>query len=437
MQLSKLTTTELGQFLRWKKLDHCVEIFESNQIDGAKLCNVASAEDIVQFGIDEAEDTVKLLQLVTDYKGKDLPSNWNSEESVSPTAPQRRLVGVTSATQDRSIVYHNYYDAVSCDKDLAVHNLRVTAERGDHLAEGYFALAYFFGCKYFRPDKNKAVSYATKAVSWLKAEASSGCMYSQGCLGVLYKLGCGVERDLGESLRLLQQASDQGNRHATTNLAILHKDGLGTEHNMAEAVRLFNVAVELGDASAQCDLGFLYFSGLGVPHNAVEAVRLFKLAAEQGHRVCIHNLGVMYQTGEGVQRNPLEAIRYFKMSAAQGHASSQFRLGGCYETGDGVTKNLPEAARYYRMAAELGDRNAVHALSRLETGCCCFPPAVPRPAAGAAAEAGEKSGVSGAGNKKKGLHGDMQAPEEGLAMIERGGSTEAGGDNVGGEGTQI
>jgi TPR repeat protein len=91
-------------------------------------------------------------------------------------------------------------------------------------------------------------------------------------------------RDYATALSLWERLARNGDRAAQNDLGVLYRNGLGVTKDLARAADWFRSAAEQGDAKAQFSLGALYEYGWeGVSADRREAVRWMEKAAEQGH----------------------------------------------------------------------------------------------------------------------------------------------------------
>src|SRR5262249_21354830 len=81
---------------------------------------------------------------------------------------------------------------------------------------------------------------------------------------------------------LYQKAADQGYASAQYNLGVVYKNGQGVPKDLGRAAELYQKAADQGDASAQNNLGVLYENGQGVPKDLGRAAELYQKAADQG-----------------------------------------------------------------------------------------------------------------------------------------------------------
>jgi len=143
-----------------------------------------------------------------------------------------------------------------------------------------------------------------------------------------------------KAVRLLQGAVEKrglGVAVAQLILGIFYREGRGIVRNLDKATELLTVAVEeitseaqKGSCSGQYVLGMCYLHGWGVLEDAAEAVKWFHIVADRGDTTSQIELGECYLNGVGVSRNVSEAIKWFQKAAEKGDAKTKVQLAHCY-----------------------------------------------------------------------------------------------------------
>jgi hypothetical protein len=109
-------------------------------------------------------------------------------------------------------------------------------------------------------------------------EGSQGCYF----LGVMYRDGIYVEKNVARGTDLLHRACDVGGQAvACTALGLMHHQGNLVPFDVAKAVYFFNVACAYGDAEGCTNLGAAYLTGEGVPQDRAKATKLFKYGCDR------------------------------------------------------------------------------------------------------------------------------------------------------------
>jgi uncharacterized protein len=98
------------------------------------------------------------------------------------------------------------------------------------------------------------------------------------------------KRDYQKAIRLWKEAASRGNAKAAYRLGVAYRSGVGVEKDIEQATEWFQVAADRRDPGGQFVLGTFYQNGTGVVQNRDEALRLFTLAARGGNRDAIELL---------------------------------------------------------------------------------------------------------------------------------------------------
>ncbi len=130
-----------------------------------------------------------------------------------------------------------------------LQNLQEQADNGDANSQLELAMTYYQGADGVQQDEQLAIKYLTlsaeknnidavytlarilekkgeykKAVKYYEIASEQNHAYSQLNLGIMYKTGRGVEKDLNKAEELYKQAYANGDLYGMRNLAILYKE---------------------------------------------------------------------------------------------------------------------------------------------------------------------------------------------------------------------
>jgi len=203
-----------------------------------------------------------------------------------------------------------------------------------------------------------------------KIKAEDGGAMPQWVLGLCYRTGFGVEKDLALALNWFRKAAEQGLASAEFDLGLCYAKGEGVPNDFTASVKWFRKAAEQGFVAAQYGLGLCYDRGDGVIKDSTEAAKWYRQAADQGHDQAQHNLSILYAYGEGVTKDSVESAKWCRKAAEQGLASAQYNLGACSFTGDGVPKDPVQAHKWINLALAQGvtmDRQILSVVERTMT----------------------------------------------------------------------
>jgi hypothetical protein len=144
--------------------------------------------------------------------------------------------------------------------------------------------------------------------------------------------------------------AEQGDADAQFWLGIRYRDGHGVPKDLVEAAKWYRKAADQGYAEAQQALGNAYLYGEGVSKDPVEAVKWYRKSAEQGVSAAQEDVGQSYYFGEGVPKDYAEAVRWYRRAANQGSMGAQYYLGFMYANGLGVPQDFIEAYKWFNLA---------------------------------------------------------------------------------------
>lgn len=122
----------------------------------------------------------------------------------------------------------------------------------------------------------------------------------------------------GANISELKNKAEQGNAEAQYSLGVCYRCGDGVEKNLEEAIKWYKKAAEQGYAKAQYNLAVCYDSEYGVEKNVEKAVKWYRKSAEQGYARAQHNLGICYYNADGVIQNNVKALAWVCAAYANG-----------------------------------------------------------------------------------------------------------------------
>ena len=167
-------------------------------------------------------------------------------------------------------------------------------------------------------------------------------------LGMCYKKGIGVQKDLAKSLEYYVSAYEAGMNGACFDIAMAYEKGTGVEKNLEMAVQWDRKGTEAGDPECACNLGFCYYHGAGTPRDVDKAKALF-LEYSDFNPMIQKNLGVIFYQGTKMcPPDEKQAIHWLTEAANNGDSDSALYLGKIYRT-----KDREEAMKWYAKAAKL------------------------------------------------------------------------------------
>lgn len=178
-----------------------------------------------------------------------------------------------------------------------------------------------------------------------------------------------------ESFKWYKQAASQEDADGLYGLGLCYRNGFGIEKDLAKSFHCFLNASELGLLDAQYELAEAYYFGRGVRMDRTKAMDLYYKAAQKGHAMSEFMIGHHLMSNHGEidssfaitsKRDTVKAFEWFLRSAQQGCHPAQRRIGAFYETGtDPCVRNISKAMEWYQKAAAQGNYKALFAIGRL------------------------------------------------------------------------
>ena len=273
------------------------------------------------WGVGEAR--MVLDELVSNKQSNDILS---SSDTVSPASSQRNLQGSTAEDKHRIAM-------MLIDNDIR--------------------------------DSDQAIPLLTDA-------AMAGNTRSQYQLGILYKDGQGIAKDLLQAKKWLNQAAEKGMVEARLVLReMLEKESPGYEYTSGKSrfrfspVARYEADAQSGNVDAQLKLGMMYITGDIIDKNPELALKWLRLAAKGNNTDAQLRLGELLYKGFDVDRNFEESAKWFQLAATSGNAKAQYLLANMYRKGIGVAKNSKVAGKWYSKAANQGHAKAKDKLAGL------------------------------------------------------------------------
>ena len=177
---------------------------------------------------------------------------------------------------------------------------------------------------------------------------------------IKYYRGDGVPRDLPKSLKLCEQAYEEGDAEAARFLGTFYEDGVGVEQDLDKARELYAEAADQGFVLANYSLGNLLFRQQRID----EALARWAKGAEAGDAYSIVSLGLCFQEGTGVDQDLDEALRLYRHAADAGNSEAMIRLAILYRDGVGVERDVEQMDELLQKAKELNHPFAWYELGR-------------------------------------------------------------------------
>ncbi len=200
--------------------------------------------------------------------------------------------------------------------------------------------------KYKRTIKNDQGA-PNKMVERLEEAANLGSGDAELALGRLSE-----KENKKKAFEYFQLAVKKGCLDGYIELARCYTDGVGIDRNVGESIRLYEEAAKRGSAAADYCLGYHYLYGLGVPTDEAKGIGFMKKAIAQDHVGAKYSLA-KYYLDLPITDHDKEAIKLLQ-SIYKTHMDARRLLAKCFGTGRGIAKSLEMGIELYKQAAEGG-----------------------------------------------------------------------------------
>jgi TPR repeat protein len=125
-----------------------------------------------------------------------------------------------------------------------------------------------------------------KALEWYMKVARQGCVVCEYNLGIYYKYGQGVEKNIDTALEWFTKSAEKGFAKGQYEAGRIHYD----KERHDSAFQWFTISALQGNTAAIANLGECYEKGEGVKKDFPEAFKLYAKAAEKGHATAKKNI---------------------------------------------------------------------------------------------------------------------------------------------------
>ncbi|MBA4763359.1 DUF2610 domain-containing protein [Sphingomonas sp.] len=241
----------------------------------------------------------------------------------------------------------------SKDVQLSAALLRRSVARGSGRAAS--SLGVYLCCDAAGPKNDAEAVEWFRVGSWLKFAGATRN------LGISYRDGSGVKKDLAEAIRLLELAGNQGDTRAWSNIGWLYNNN---DHGLRDKVKArgyFQKAVDSGDLSAVIPLANGYWHGIaqdGKDKEPRKALEILVGGGTAGCGECWYNAGQLFGSGDLGAVDEALAYNAFMKGAELGDANAMLEAARKLGSGKGVAKNPVAAFAMYERAAAAGSVEA-------------------------------------------------------------------------------
>lgn len=226
----------------------------------------------------------------------------------------------------------------------AIHYLEISAEL--NFTPAKVILGFIYNTE---PSINLNADIRNRIIELWTEAAKENDMTAQLYLGIHYRKGELVDRDLAIAKDYLIEAASQGSAEAQFYLGMVHIEFPEFENPRETAFECFLNAAQKGHIKANHQLGVMFELGFGTEINIQKAIAYYQIAADHNFNPSTHKLGCMYLHGINTPEDYDKGMFYLERASDNGHGESQLELGLVYKE----EKELETAIAYLTKATEL------------------------------------------------------------------------------------
>lgn len=194
-------------------------------------------------------------------------------------------------------------------------------------------------------------------------EITNEDMIAQYHIGVIYRLGLGVQDDQKEAFKWFLKAAEQGHVESQYLVGCAYTCNSYFMLEETDVVRHdYKTIQERADkdlSTWQDSLPYFKLNGIGTEPNDHEAFKWISKAANQGYVIAQVKLGDMYDWGIGINEDEVEAVKWYKIAASQKNTLALRRLASYYyQLDDDISRKI----ELLQKAVELGDYHAAYVI---------------------------------------------------------------------------
>jgi len=184
--------------------------------------------------------------------------------------------------------------------------LKLRAEKGDSCSQHQFGVVLMVGAGV--PQNHK------EGFGWLAKASAKNYAPSQFMCGTILRLAGQAD----QGLELIQRAAEQGLPEAQMLLGIIYRNGDGISKDVTQAIFWLQKAGDGGNGDAFTNLGNIYCDGDGVPRDRRKGVGYHKKSADMGFLHGQNDYAWLLATSpEAKDRDGREAVRLAERAVRQ------------------------------------------------------------------------------------------------------------------------
>jgi uncharacterized protein len=305
-----------------------------------------------------AQNNLGAFYIKGQHVDKDFTKGW---ELIKQAAQGDSILAL--ATLGQEYYYGNKSIVGKADYQQAFYLFQKAANKGSVLGASWLGVLYRDG-KGVGKDLNQAAALFNKSLPELTI-AENPVAFAK--VGLMLFTGEGYKQDQARGFKLIEEAAIESAKQGGTiaHLWLANQYWLGNyvKPDCNKAIQWALPSAEKdNNSTAQAILSDCYRQ----QNDNAKAFKWATISANQNNRQGQYMVGDYYLRGTGVAQNKSEAVKWWQKAAAQDEMNALNNLGVVYELGGaGLPQSYPEAARYYQLSADHDCGQAKKNLARL------------------------------------------------------------------------
>jgi len=148
------------------------------------------------------------------------------------------------------------------------------------------------------------------------------------------------------------KSAEMGHDNAQYNLGLMYRAGKGVEKDLQKSAYWYKKAAEQGEAKARFELGRMYEYGQGVDKNIKKALYWYGQAAKQGYLEAQTTLASLYHYGYNMESDFEKAFYWYEQAARSGDRFAPFSLAEAFDRGVLIPQDIEKAVFWYFKSRE-------------------------------------------------------------------------------------
>lgn len=198
------------------------------------------------------------------------------------------------------------------------------------------------------------------SIMWLERAAISGSVLSKVMLADIFLDGIHIQNDNCKAFKWYLEAAKSGNPKSQYQIATMYRDGIGTDVNAIEAAKWFGIYSRYNLISFQNTVADFMFKGTNLEKDIEKSLKFYERSAECGNLTAMVRLETINKSRIDILPDMNFSLKWLYASADLGNIYSIKTLGDMFFNGTFVSQDLKKSFQYFEKASKLGDSDSTY-----------------------------------------------------------------------------